>query len=51
MVWVWRSTIGGAVSVLAVAIWSIMVQVKWEDWGLEDILVRVPDEEDESTEW
>mmetsp|Transcript_15710 Transcript_15710/g.59755 ORF Transcript_15710/g.59755 Transcript_15710/m.59755 type:complete len:108 (-) Transcript_15710:137-460(-) len=51
--WIWRSTIGGAVSVVLVFVWAILVQLKWEEWGLESILVHEPDESDGSTgeEW
>lgn len=50
-VWLGRSTVGAGVALAAALSWVIMVQVRWEEWGLESLLVHVPDDDGEESNW
>ena len=50
-VWLMRSTVGAATAFAGILAWIIIVQLKWEEWGLQSLLVYTPEEDTEGDGW
>ena len=43
--WVQRSMVGAATVLSLLVVWIIVVQVGWEEWGWESLMISIPEED------